>query len=160
MFQSGTSDSCLADLMRAAQVGDTRACAQLLRTIAPRLRDIVLAQSIFLSAEDVEDFVQDLLLSLHALRATYDPRQPFMAWLLAITQNRLVYAARQYGGQPARRVQVDIPPPISNDSANIGTEDYMDSGGDSSPPPGPSEAIESICTERTTSPGASLSKHF
>jgi hypothetical protein len=53
MFQNGTSDSCLADLMRAAQVGDTRAYAQLLRTIAPRLRDIVLAQSIFLSAEDV-----------------------------------------------------------------------------------------------------------
>ena len=160
MFQSGTSDGCLADLMRAAQVGDRRAYAQLLWTIAPRLRDIVLSQRTFLSAEDVEDFVQDLLLSLHAVRATYDPRQPFMPWLLAITRNRLVYAARQYGGLSAHRVQFDILPLIFNDSANIGTEVYMDSGGDSSPPPGPSEAIESIRTERTTSPEPWLSKHF
>jgi len=42
-----------------------------------------------LTPDAVEDVVQDILLSVHAVRQTYDPGRPFMPWLLAIARNRL-----------------------------------------------------------------------
>jgi DNA-directed RNA polymerase specialized sigma24 family protein len=81
-------DHALATLMQAAQGGDTQAYVRLLKEITPRLRQIVRGQRRFLKAEDIEDIVQDVLLSLHAVRATYDLQRPFMPWLIAITRNR------------------------------------------------------------------------
>jgi RNA polymerase sigma-70 factor (ECF subfamily) len=63
-------DRTLASLMQAAQAGDTHAYARLLDEITPRLRHLVRAQRKFLRTEDVEELVQDVLLSLHAVRAT------------------------------------------------------------------------------------------
>ena len=83
--------------MQAAQGGDTQAYVLLLKEITPRLRQIVRGQRRFLKSEDIEDIVQDVLLSLHAVRATYNPQRPFMPWLIAITRNRLADAARQSG---------------------------------------------------------------
>ena len=93
--------------MRAAQAGDGEAYLELLRTITPRVRRIVARQRGFAGAADVEDLVQDVLLSVHAVRATYDPGRPFMPWLLAIVRNRLVDGARRYGRSAAREVQFD-----------------------------------------------------
>jgi RNA polymerase sigma-70 factor (ECF subfamily) len=61
----------------------------------------------FSGAEDVEDLVQDILLSLHAVRSTYDPTRPFMPWLLAIIRNRLADGARRYARTAAHEVRVD-----------------------------------------------------
>ena len=47
--------------------------------------------------------MQDVLLSVHMVRATYDPARPFVPWLLAIVRNRLVDGARRYA-RIARRV--------------------------------------------------------
>src|SRR6516162_7486361 len=77
-------DHALATLMRAAQGGNTQAYVLLLKEITPRLRQIVRAQRRFLKIADIEDLVQDVLLSLHAVRATYDPRRPFMPWLMRL----------------------------------------------------------------------------
>ena len=33
---------------------------------------------------DAEDAVQDILLTVHAVRYTYDPTRPFGPWLVAI----------------------------------------------------------------------------
>ena len=38
---------------------------------------------------DVEDSVQDILLTLHAIRHTYDPGRPFKPWLVAIARRRI-----------------------------------------------------------------------
>ena len=89
-----SDDQALTTLMQAAQVGDAQAYVQLLKEITPRLRQIVRRQRCFVSTEDIEDLVQDILLSLHAVRASYDPQRPFMPWLMAITRNRLVDGAR------------------------------------------------------------------
>ena len=56
------SDSHFAELMRAAQEGDSVAYGQLLEEISPRIRRIVRRQRWFLQAEDIEDLVQDVLL--------------------------------------------------------------------------------------------------
>jgi RNA polymerase sigma-70 factor (ECF subfamily) len=93
--------------MRLAQDGDADAYRALLAAVTPRIRRVVRSRRAFLGAEAVEDLVQDVLLSLHAVRHTYDPARPFFPWLLAIVRNRLADAARRYGRQKRREVAVD-----------------------------------------------------
>ena len=90
-----THEARLAALMRSAQGGDADAHAALMQELAVRLRQIVRHRRAFLERADVEDLVQDVLLSVHAVRATYDGTRPFLPWLLAITRNRLADAARE-----------------------------------------------------------------
>ncbi len=142
-------DRALASLMQAAQAGDTRAYARLLDEITPRLRHIVRGQRKFLRAEDIEDLVQDILLSLHAVRATYDPQRPFMPWLMAITRNRLADGARRYTRRAVHEVQVEA---LSVTFSDAGTN--MDDDGYRDPealrraiqdlPPGQRDAVEML----------------
>jgi RNA polymerase sigma-70 factor (ECF subfamily) len=100
-------DEQLRLLMRAAQNGDADAYRALLTAVTPRIRRIVHARRGFLGTADTEDLVQDVLLSVHSVLATYDPSRPFMPWLMAIIRNRLVDAARRYGRQRAHEMHVD-----------------------------------------------------
>jgi len=68
--------------------------------VTPYLR--VLARRRFSHGHDVEDAVQDILLSIHAVRATYDPSRPFAAWLTAIAQRRIVDQLRRKMRRSAR----------------------------------------------------------
>jgi RNA polymerase sigma factor (sigma-70 family) len=144
-----SNDRTLASLMRAAQTGDTHAYAQLLGEITPRLRHFVRGQRKFLRTEDIEDLVQDILLSLHAVRATYDPQRPFMPWLMAIARNRLADGSRRYARRAAHEVQVEaLPVTFSDEGTN------RDDGGYRDPealrrairdlPPGQRDAIEML----------------
>jgi hypothetical protein len=119
----GIPEDGLMTLMKAAQAGDQDAYVQLLLEVTPRLRRIVLRNRGFLSTEDIEDLVQDILLSLHAVRATYDPRRPFMPWLLAIVRNRLADGARRYARTAAREVATDrLDVTFAAETANITAE--------------------------------------
>src|SRR5713226_10218416 len=93
--------------MRSAQGGDADAYAALMQELAVRLRQIVRHRRVFLDHADIEDLVQDVLLSVHAVRATYDATRPFVPWLLAITRNRLADAARRYARYGAHEIAVD-----------------------------------------------------
>lgn len=97
----------LGQLLHAAQQGDAAAYTELLRLVTPRIRQIVRRQRGFAGSAETEDLVQDVLLSLHAVRATYDPARPFVPWLLAIVRNRLADGARRYGRAARREVRVD-----------------------------------------------------
>jgi RNA polymerase sigma factor (sigma-70 family) len=113
--------------MQAAQGGDTEAYVLLLKEITPRVRQIVRGQRRFLKIEDIEDLVQDILLSLHAVRATYDPRRPFMPWLMAITRHRLADAARRHIRRAAHELQVEnLPVTFSDEGTNIEGSEYRD----------------------------------
>jgi RNA polymerase sigma factor (sigma-70 family) len=107
MDPSGLSDDRLQELMQAAQQGDAVAYRELLRTITPRIRRTLSRRRASARPEDIEDLIQDVLLSVHAVRATYDPRRPFMPWLLAITRNRLADAARRYRRTTAHEVLME-----------------------------------------------------
>jgi RNA polymerase sigma-70 factor (ECF subfamily) len=107
MTDSDTYSDRLGELMRAAQNGDGRAYRELLHAITPRIRQMVRRQRGFAGVADVEDLVQDVLLSVHTVRATYDPSRPFTPWLLAIVRNRLADGARRYGRVARREVLVD-----------------------------------------------------
>lgn len=127
MIESTLEDRHFADLMQASQAGDADAYVQLMEEIVPRLRRIVRSRWKFLRSENVEDLIQDVLLSLHAVRATYDPQRPFMPWLLAIMRNRLADGARRYARREAREVQIeDWDVTFSSGNANSIEEDYGD----------------------------------
>src|SRR5262249_4221916 len=107
MTETTLEDRHFADLMRASQAGDADAYVRLTEEIVPRLRRMVRSRWKLLRSEDVEDLIQDVLLSLHGVRATYDPQRPFMPWLLAIIRNRLADGARRYARRGAQEVQIE-----------------------------------------------------
>jgi RNA polymerase sigma-70 factor (ECF subfamily) len=102
-----TLDDPLGALMLAAQAGNATAYVELLETITPIVRRVVRRQRAFVGADAVEDLVQDVLLSVHAVRHTYDATRPFTPWLLAIVRHRMADRARRYVRTEARELVVD-----------------------------------------------------
>jgi RNA polymerase sigma factor (sigma-70 family) len=88
-----------SELMARAQDGDNVAYRRLLEDITPYLRSLA-ARHGALSGE-VEDAVQDILLTIHAVRHTYDPSRPFGPWLVAIAKRRIVDRLRRCGRRAA-----------------------------------------------------------
>jgi len=117
----------LSGLMRDAQDGNQAAYAALLREVLPILKRVVQARLGFIPASDREDLVQDILLSLHAARATYDPARPFTPWLMTIAHNRMVDQARRNSRRSANEVSVDeYPTHIADEDANAAVDGYGD----------------------------------
>lgn len=127
MAQEGHDSGRLGALMKAGQDGDKRAYARLLAEIAPIVRRFVRRQRSFLDAEDVEDIVQDVLISVHSVRQTYDPERPFLPWLIAIARNRMIDSGRRYVRRAAHEVRVEAPPvTFSDPDANVDKAEYGD----------------------------------
>jgi RNA polymerase sigma-70 factor (ECF subfamily) len=126
MPERESTDQALATLMRRAQDGDKAAYASLLRAVAPIVRQAVRRRLRWLQPADVEDLVQDILLSLHAVRATYDPTRPFRPWLFGIVQNRTADGARRLARRFAREVTVDEWPETFSASETNREETYGD----------------------------------
>lgn len=95
------------NLMHAAQKGDAGAYERLLKEIVLLLRNAVRRRRPFLDTADVEDLVQETLISVHAARASYDARRPFLPWLYALLGNRMADAARSHARRAAREVQTE-----------------------------------------------------
>jgi RNA polymerase sigma-70 factor (ECF subfamily) len=88
---SGDNDlnwSEMAGLMARAQAGDREAYRLLLHLLIPWLRRV--AGRKLNRPEDVEDTVQDVLASLHAIRHTYDSSRPLQPWVMTLAQRRIV----------------------------------------------------------------------
>lgn len=86
-------------LMARAQDGDSAAYLRLLQEITPYLR--ALAARRHREPQDVEDAVQDALLTVHAIRHTFDPARPFGPWLVAIANRRFIDRLRCQGRRRA-----------------------------------------------------------
>ncbi len=63
------------------------------------------ARRIGVPPDRVDDVVQEVLLTVHRARATYDPARPFLPWLRAIAQRRAVDALRAHGRGAGREVE-------------------------------------------------------
>ena len=87
-------------LMARGQVGDRDSYRRLLEQITPYLRSV--AGKSHRNRSDVEDAVQDVLLTIHAIRETYDPTRPFGPWLLAIANRRIIDSLRKQGRRRLR----------------------------------------------------------
>ncbi len=78
--------------MRAAQGGDGEAFEALLGAILPRVRAHVFGR---LGGRDhAEDVVQNVLLSIHRSRHTYQPDRRFKPWLNAVMRNAVIDSLR------------------------------------------------------------------
>lgn len=132
-------------LMRAAQDGDAAAYARLLREVAPFVR--ALARRRFRDEDAVEDVVQDVLLSLHRVRNTYDPSRPFKPWLAAIASRRLVDALRRKIRTAGHEVQDDaayetFADPLSTREVEANAAAQLVASAVESLPPGQRQALE------------------
>ena len=74
--------------MRRAQDGDRAAYRRLLTGVTPFLR--ALAARFLSNRHDAEDAVQDILMTVHEVRHTYDPDRPFKPWLAGVARHRLM----------------------------------------------------------------------
>jgi RNA polymerase sigma-70 factor, ECF subfamily len=90
-------------LMAAAQDGDRAAYRTLLEAIAPYVR--TLASRCFRDTGDIEDAVQDVLLTIHAVRHAYDPARPFGPFLVAIANRRIIDRLRRTTRARSREIE-------------------------------------------------------
>ena len=91
-----------ATLMVRAQNGEQRAYTALLTSITPYLR--ALARRALKDQTDIEEAVQDVLLTIHQIRHTYEPGRPFAPWLATIAQRRFVDRIRSNARLAARKL--------------------------------------------------------
>lgn len=86
-------------LMRAAIAGDAHAYRQFLLLVTPDLRAMARShqRSFRVSDADVEDVVQEVLLTVHLKRGTWDSSRPIGPWLAAIVRNKLIDGIRRRG---------------------------------------------------------------
>jgi RNA polymerase sigma-70 factor (ECF subfamily) len=90
-----TNTPTLEQQMQAALKGDGRAYALALKAISQKLMPYLARK---LAAKDRDDVLQDILLSIHRSRHTYDNARPLMPWVMAIAHYRLQdHWRRQYG---------------------------------------------------------------
>jgi RNA polymerase sigma-70 factor (ECF subfamily) len=92
--------------MRAAMTGDAGAYRQFLVSVEPHVRAVARSRCRSLGAPEgeVEDIVQEVLLTIHLKRGTWDRSRPVGPWVAAITRNKLIDILRQRG----RHVSVPI----------------------------------------------------
>lgn len=88
-------DAHWSGLMAAAQKGDSGAYDRLLRAIVPFVRSLV--RRALSDPDAVEDVVQEVLLTVHRVRHTYEPARPFSPWLATIVSRRAVDFIRRRG---------------------------------------------------------------
>lgn len=105
MARSAKDDAELTALFKAAQAGDTVSYHRFLQRLTPLLRGV--AGRKLAATGEVEDVVQEILISLHKARHTYDGERPLMPWVMAIAQFRITDHLRKLYSQ-ARQPAVDI----------------------------------------------------
>ena len=84
--------AALTLLFRSGVAGDAYAYQRFLSSIVPILRRAVGRK---LPASEVEDTVQEILISVHKARHTFDGQRPLMPWLMAIVHFRMVDSLRK-----------------------------------------------------------------
>ena len=105
---SQNQESQCQQWMLATQNGDKASYAQLLAAIE------LLAQRYLASRlavrDDAGDLVQEILISIHKARHTYDASKPFYPWMYAISRYRLQDYLRRYYRLRARETGESLTP--------------------------------------------------
>ena len=111
-------DKVFADLMQRAQCGSEGAYSRLLQELPPIIGRMICRQMAGASPSDQEDLLQEVLMSIHAARATYDPTRPFTPWLKAIVVHRVIDFARRHKRLATGQVLTDdMAADIADDTA-------------------------------------------
>lgn len=124
MQKNDTARESWPALMTQAQAGDRLAYTRLLKALVPVIRSQVRKQ---ISDEAlVEDVIQDVLLTVHRVRHTYDPAFPFLPWLMAIISARTIDTLRRRGRrqrwETSDEMLPDLPSALSAQSPDSAEE--------------------------------------
>jgi RNA polymerase sigma-70 factor (ECF subfamily) len=110
----------IAMLFRAGLANDQQAYAQFLQRIAPLLRRMA---AIKCAASDLDDVVQEILISIHKARHTYDGQRPIKPWLISIAKFRIAdHLRKHYVQRRDKTVDIDELAEILPDVTEAGLE--------------------------------------
>jgi RNA polymerase sigma-70 factor (ECF subfamily) len=96
-------EAALHALMVRGLAGDSPAYTALLKRLAELFR-AYFSRKLYRQPHEAEDLVQDVLMAIHAKRATFDASQRLTAWVYAIAQYKLIDYLRR-----ARRRGIAVP---------------------------------------------------
>lgn len=99
---SETPERRRAAWMAAAQAGDRRAYERVLADSVALIRAVARRQGV--GHDQLDDVVQETLLTIHRVRHTYDPARSYDAWLAALAGRRAIDGLRRSGRQARREV--------------------------------------------------------
>jgi RNA polymerase sigma-70 factor (ECF subfamily) len=101
-FVVDLDDLALGRLMSAAQDGDKSAYRRVLAASVPLIRRTARRSGV--PPSSVDDVVQEVLLSIHRMLATFDPSRSYGAWLGAIARRRCIDLLRSHGRRNLREI--------------------------------------------------------
>jgi RNA polymerase sigma factor (sigma-70 family) len=128
--------------MTAAQAGDSAAYRALLRDCIPIIKSVARRRGV--SADHLDDVVQDVLLTVHRARQTYDPSRSFTAWLCVIADRRAIDLLRRTRRYDVREVH-----------APLAHENYADQAADPSQGLVHADAARTVARALASLPSAS-----
>jgi RNA polymerase sigma factor (sigma-70 family) len=146
------------ELMASAQEGHAADYHRLLVEIVPYLRR--LAGRVHRDSRDAEDAVQDILVTVHAVRHTYDPARPIKPWLVAIARRRIIDRLRVVLRNRSREITFTEEHETFSEPAQNLTDDRPDAEAVRAAiarlPPGQQQAIRLLKLEEKSLKEASL----
>lgn len=104
--QNNAADERRSALMTAAQAGDGAAYQQLLRDCIPVIKSVARRRGV--PIDRLDDAVQDVLLTIHRARQTYDPRRSFTAWMSVIAERRAIDLMRRTQREQLREIHAPL----------------------------------------------------
>lgn len=116
----------LGRLMSLVQAGDREAYRLLLVRVDAWLRRYLAGK---LPESQIDDLVQDTLLSMHQRRASYDPSREFLPWLAAIARYRWIDHLRRGYRKSETALEAHDPPQPSGEGpvvARLSLESLLD----------------------------------
>ncbi len=96
MVTTSEKNKLLSDLMSLALQGNQIAYAEFLKEITFLLRSNLKKK---IASADVEDVLQEILISIHKARHTYDGKRDILPWIMAIARFRITDYLRKYYSQ-------------------------------------------------------------
>jgi len=115
--------------MRKSLEGDQLAYANLLRETARLLRPFLSKRLSFES--EIDDLLQEILISIHKARHTYDGKRPYTPWVYAIAKFRLQdYLRAHYADQLRHSVELSELENILHEDVTESTISYESISGE------------------------------
>lgn len=107
----------LKDLLRLAVAGDADSYQRFLLEISKVIRALICKK---ISAAEIEDVVQEILISIHKARHTYDFERPLMPWIMSIASFRVTDHLRKHYSQMRHKTSdidefVDVLTDVTNE---------------------------------------------
>jgi RNA polymerase sigma-70 factor (ECF subfamily) len=134
--------------MAAAQAGDRRAYERVLADSVALIRAVARRQGV--AYDQLDDVVQETLLTIHRVRHTYDPNRSYDAWLAALAGRRAIDGLRRSGRQAHREVGDELAVALHPDEHDASAESERDQqarrlrAAIDELPPGQREAVEQL----------------